>query len=42
MREVVFRVVSEQPGLLQAQADTLPLRSVLPPWRSYSTRPVKP
>lgn len=26
MREVVFRVISERPGLLQAQADTLPIQ----------------
>ena len=30
MREVVFRVLSERPGHLEAQADTLPLRISAP------------
>lgn len=30
MREVVFRVISERPGLLQAQADTLPIQISAP------------
>ena len=30
MREVVFHVVTEQPGHLEAQADTLPLRITAP------------
>ena len=30
MREVVFRVLSERPGHLEAQADTLPIRITAP------------
>lgn len=30
MREVVFRVLSERPGQLDAQAETLPLRITAP------------
>ncbi len=30
MREVVFHVVTEEPGHLEAQADTLPLRITAP------------
>lgn len=30
MREILFRVVSERPGQLQAQADTLPIRIAAP------------
>jgi hypothetical protein len=30
MREVVFRVVAERPGLLEAQADSLPIRIASP------------
>jgi hypothetical protein len=30
MREVVFRVLAERPGHLEAQADTLPIRITAP------------
>ena len=30
MREVVFRVLTERPGHLEAQADTLPIRIIAP------------
>jgi len=30
MREVVFRVLAERPGELEAQADTLPIRITAP------------